>query len=315
MGMLSFVIPCYRSEKTVAGVIGDIVEKVAERPEYDYEIVAVNDGSPDNVMEVLRREAEKNPRVKVLDLAVNVGKHAAVLAGYGQVQGEYVVNVDDDGQCPVERLWDLLAPLEQGHDMAMARYGHRAESSAKSMGSRVNDWMSRTFLGKPKGLTFSNFIARRLFVCKAMAQYDNVFPYLEGLSLRVTKDVVTVPMTEHARRHGKSGYTLKKSFQLWLNGFTTFSVKPLRTGYLLGLFNWLVALILLLVALIRHAAVPGVSVAAWSVSGVVFLCSGTVLLMLGFMGEYLGRANIGVNRYPQYVIREKINCADTTAKG
>ena len=134
MCVIGFVIPCYNSEKTVASVIDGIKEKVAERPEYRYEVIAINDCSPDGVIHVLNEIALSDPDIKVIDLAKNSGKHTAILVGYKFAKGKYVVSLDDDGQCPIERLWDLIAPLEEGHDMSMAkRYFLKLDSSTQDM--------------------------------------------------------------------------------------------------------------------------------------------------------------------------------------
>lgn len=304
---ISFVIPCYRSENTIEIVINDIIKKLQERPEYDYEIMAVNDCSPDGVLGVLRKLCMENSKIKVLDLAANVGKHTAVLAGYGQVEGDYVVSVDDDGQCPIEHLWDLIAPLEQGHDMAMAKYEKKKQSKFKNFGSYVNDKMSQAMLDKPAGLHFSNFIARKKFVCKAMAQYKKVFPYLEGLSLKTTRDIVLVPMEENERISGTSNYTLKKSLALWLNGFTAFSVKPLRIATIMGFLTALFGFVYGMITIIRKLLHPTISVGYSSLLVVILFCSGILMLLLGMVGEYVGRIYIAINEYSQYVIKEKIN--------
>ena len=108
---ISFIIPCYGSEFTVEKVIDEIIDKVAEKPEYSYEIITINDCSPDNVLNVLKRLAKENKNIKVIDFAKNMGKHSALMAGYKYCQGDIIVGVDDDYQCPVNRLWDLLEPL------------------------------------------------------------------------------------------------------------------------------------------------------------------------------------------------------------
>ena len=104
MTLLSFVIPCYRSEKTIEKVIDEIIMTVSERSEYDYEIIAINDFSPDNVYEVLKRLASNNRKIKVINFARNMGKHSAVMAGLSHAKGDYIVNIDDDYQCPVYEL-------------------------------------------------------------------------------------------------------------------------------------------------------------------------------------------------------------------
>ena len=307
---LSFVIPCYNSSATIDDVIREVTGKAEERADaYDYEIICVNDCSPDNVMEHLRTLAEKNERIKVLSLAANKGKHTAVLAGYGAASGDYVISLDDDGQCPVDELWRLLRPLEEGHDMAMAQYEKKKEGPVKRAGSRFNHAMTRRLLKKPDGLVFTNFNARQLFVCKAMASYSNIFPYLEGLSLQVTRDVVLVPMKERSRAAGHSNFTLKKSLQLLSNGLTAFSAEPLRAGIYAGLGLEAAAGIAAAAAMLKAPGRnrgtggngDGISFAAAAA-----LC-GALMIQTGVTGEYAGRTYMAVNRYPQYVIREKIN--------
>ena len=308
---LSFVIPCYNSAATIDDVVSEVIGKTQERAdEYDYEIICVNDCSPDNVMDHLRSLAADNTKIKVLSFAANKGKHTAVLAGYGAASGDYVISMDDDGQCPVNELWRLLRPLEDGHDMAMAQYEKKKEGPVKRAGSRFNHAMTRRLLRKPDDLVFTNFNARQLFVCRAMASYCNIFPYLEGLSLQVTRDVVLVPMKERSRAAGQSNFTMRKSLQLLSNGLTAFSAEPLRLGLYAGLGLEAAAGIAAAAAFLKgigrkHTA-GGSNGEEGMLAAAAALC-GALMIQTGITGEYVGRTYMAVNRYPQYVIREKIN--------
>lgn len=305
---LSFVIPCYRSVLTIGDVLDEIKRVMAQRPEMDFEIVAVNDCSPDNVLEILEAAARTDSRLKVIDCAINRGKHAALMAGYAHATGEIVVGVDDDGQCPVDRLWNLLAPLEQGYDMAMARYGTRQERGYKAIGSVVNDWMARLLIGRPKDMKFSNFTARKKWLCDELAKYTNPYPYLEGLTLRITKNIATVPMEERPRTAGSSNFTFKRSLMLWLNGFTAFSVVPLRMASLAGFLFSFAGFVFALVIVVRKLIQPEMSAGYASMMATTLFLGGVILLSLGLLGEYIGRIYICLNKSPQYVIRRKINC-------
>ena len=245
--------------------------------------------------------------MKVIDLAKNSGKHTAVLVGYKFAEGEFVVSLDDDGQCPIENLWDLIAPLEEGHDMAMAKYECKKEASYKKFGSVVNHRVSQILLDKPGELRFTNFIARQKYICKAMSEYNNIFPYLEGLSLRITRDIVLVPMQEKPRLHGKSNYTFRKSFALWMNGFTAFSVKPLRIASIIGSMVAVLGFIYGVITIIRKLIHPHIFIGYSSILVSILFCSGMIMLMLGLAGEYIGRIYLAVNQYPQYVIKKAIN--------
>lgn len=238
MKLLSFVIPCYRSEKTIEKVIDEIINTVAQRQEYDYEIIAVNDFSPDNVYDILKVLAEKNTKIKVVNLAKNMGKHSAVLAGYAVVKGDYVINLDDDFQSPICELWRMIEPVERDEcDVTTAEYRRKKETWFKRWGSDVNLWVSGIMLDKPKDLRFENLSVIKRFVCDEVIKYQNPYPFLEGLILRVTKRIRAIPMEGRDRADGNiSGFSFIKSVSLFVNGFTSFSVKPLRIAAFLGFF-------------------------------------------------------------------------------
>ena len=144
---LSFVIPCYRSEKTIIPVLEEIQAKMRERSEYDYEVITVNDYSPDHVLDVLTAYADTHSFLKVVDLTRNFGQHAAMMAGLSYTSGDWIVFLDDDGQCPMDHLWELLAPLHEGYDVSLAKYKfeERKESFFRVLGSRLNDAMVCSF--------------------------------------------------------------------------------------------------------------------------------------------------------------------------
>ena len=146
--LISFIIPCYASEGSVGLVIDEIRQVVAQKPDFDYQIVAVNDCSPDKVLDVLTGIAALDPKVGVIDLAKNGGRHNALICGCHYAAGDYVVFIDDDQQCPADRLWDLLDPLVNGnYDVAIARYRKKTQSRFKNFGSAVNDRVATWLLG------------------------------------------------------------------------------------------------------------------------------------------------------------------------
>lgn len=304
---ISFMIPCYRSEHTIVSVIAEIMEVMNKRPEYDYEIIAINDASPDDVLSVLKTEAERFPIIKVIDLAKNMGKHAALMAGYSKATGDIIVGVDDDGQCPIDRLWQLLKPLEQGFDVSLARYPEKKQSRLKNFGSRVNHWMSCVLLGKPKELQMSNFYAMKRFICDEILRYHNPYPYIDGLLLRSTERFQNVEMEERERVSGTTGYTFRKSLSLWLNGFTAFSVKPLRIATMMGAACAFLGFIFGMWVIIRKLCHPEILAGYSSMMALLLFIGGMLMLMLGLIGEYIGRIYISINNSPQYVIRETIN--------
>lgn len=309
MRLLSFVIPCYRSALTIEQVLDEIERTVSERPEFDYEVLAVNDCSPDNVLDVLRKLAASRPKLRVVSLAKNVGKHAAVLAGYRFVRGEIVINLDDDLQSPTPQLWRLLEPLLSGSfDAVTASYPANVQTRWKQLGSELNAMMGNLLLNKPKHVRFHNFNALRRFVADEIARYRHPYPYIEGLVLRVTSNIASVEMHGRARGdHLPTGFTPGKSISLFLNGMTAFSVAPLRVSTVVGfVFSMLGAAGLVYWVFIWLQHPNGPAGFTFLVSVLLFT-NGFTMMSLGLLGEYLGRVYICINDAPQYVIRETIN--------
>lgn len=304
---LSFVIPCYGSELTIYGVIEEIYKKMSEKPNTDYEIIAVNDCSPDNVYDVLIKLTQKFSKLKIVDFAKNFGKQSAVLAGYSFVSGDIIINLDDDGQCPLDRLWDLIEPLENGYDVVYAKYPVKKQSAFKNFGSKVNSIMAEALIGKPKNLQVSNFSAFKRFIADEMTLYKNPYPYSSGLVLRTTSKVTNVDMEERERAAGNGNFTFKRSLKLLLNGFTAFSVKPLRISTIFGMICAFIGFVFGVVTIIRKITRPEILVGYSSIMAVLLFVGGMIMMMLGIVGEYIGRIYICINNSPQYVIRETVN--------
>ena len=307
--LLSFVIPCYRSEKTIEKVVAEIIETVSLRPEWDYEIICVNDCSPDNVYEVLLKLASENKKIKVINFSKNMGKHSAVLAGYSFAKGQYTVNLDDDFQSPTYELWKLIDALENDEcDVATASYSRKKEVFWKRFGSGLNTFMSSVMIGKPKDLRFENFCAQKFFLTKEMIKYTNPYPYIEGLILRITRRVKMIPMQERDRADSnKTGFTLHKSVSLFANGLTAFSVKPLRVATVIGGITATLGFLYAVYLVIRKILQPETPMGYSSMMCVLLFVGGMVMLMLGIIGEYIGRIYICLNKSPQYVVRETVN--------
>ena len=306
MKTVSFVIPCYRSERTIRGVADEIRETMRTLPDYDWELVLVNDCSPDGTFDVIRSLAREDAHITAVDLAKNFGQHAALMCGMRHTRGDVVVCLDDDGQTPADEVGKLLAKLEEGCDVVYASYEDKRESGFRRFGSRVNRRMTEIMLAKPRELELTSYFAARRFLVDEMLRYEHCYPYVMGLVLRSTKRVANVPVRHRDRETGSSGYTLAKLLSLWMNGFTSFSVKPLRiatySGALIALLGFFYALVAVIRYFMVHLAPQG-----WTTTTVLLLIiGGFVLLMLGLVGEYVGRVFMCVNATPQYVEREVV---------
>lgn len=305
--LISFVIPCYNSQNTISSVVDEIDGVMDLHKDYDYEIVLVNDSSPDDVWSVIKTLSEKKDYIKAISFAKNFGQHSALMAGYRVAKGNIIVSADDDGQTPVNQVFRMIDVLNEGSDVVYARYNEIKQSLVRKCGTWINGKMNEILLGKPKGLFASSYFVMRRFVARDMLKYNNPYPYIGGLVFRTTKKIVNVDVDHREREQGQSGYSLGKLFKLWMNGFTAFSVVPLRFSSLMGVICAIFGFIFGLFTVIRKLVVPRISVGWSSTVAIMLFIGGLIMLMLGMIGEYIGRIYISINNSPQYVIRETVN--------
>lgn len=301
---VSFVIPCYRSAQTIESIVEEI--EVTVKNKIDYEIVLVNDSSPDNTFGVISAICRRNNKVIGINFAQNFGQHAALMAGLRHTTGDIVVCLDDDGQTPADEVFKLINKIDEGYDVVYAKYEGKKHSLFRNLGSKLNFKMTESLLNKPKDLYISSYFAVRRFVVEQMLEYHNPYPYVIGLILRVTKNIANVEVKHRARENGESGYTLKKLIALWVNGFTAFSVKPLRLASFTGVMVAIIGFISMICTVINRIANPSVPLGWSSTMAVLLVLGGLILLVLGMIGEYIGRIYICINNSPQYVIKEII---------
>ena len=308
--LVSFVIPCYHSEQTLGAVVAEIDGTMKTMSEYTWEIICVNDGTPNACWKKIQELcAEKPDSRHGICLAKNFGQHAALMAGLHAAKGDRIVCLDDDGQTPANEVGRLLCAIDRGADVVYAKYEHKQHSGFRNWGSQVNEAMLHQMLGKPKELYVSSYFAMRRYVLKEVLRYENSYPYLIGLVLRTTTNVVNVPVDHRKRTVGTSGYTLGKLFGLWMNGFTAFSIKPLRIATVVGSVSAVAGFLYGIYTIVKRLVNPNVPVGFSALMSAIVFFGGMTILMVGLAGEYIGRTYISVNSAPQYVVRE------TTEKG
>ncbi len=299
---LSFVIPMYNAAATIAAVVRDIDALVIEG---GHEIVLVNDGGLDDTVAVCRG-LMRTTRVPItlVDHARNFGEHNAVLTGWRHARGAHIVNLDDDGQNPPRegvRLWRHA--VASGMDVVYGHYEIKQHSAWRNAGSWLTNRMTDWALDKPPGMYLSSFRCVSGFVARQVIGYAGPYPYVDGLLLQVTQRVTSIVVEHEPRRAGTSGYTLKRLIRLWLSAWLNFSLLPLRLATLTGLITALVGLIAFLVVLWLWFVNRGPSYGFGWLMAAFLMFSGTQLVMLGLIGEYLGRMFLTVNQRPQAVVR------------
>ena len=302
---LSFVIPLYHSAETIGAVVREIEGlTIAGGPE----IVLVHDGSGEATSRVARElvRTAKIP-ITLVEHARNFGEHNAVLSGWRRARGAYIVNLDDDGQNPPAecvRLWQHAR--EQGLDVVFGHYEEKKHSLWRNLGSRFTNRMTDWALDKPHGFYLSSFRCVSAFAAKQVVTYAGPFPYIDGLLLQVTQRIGSITVRHESRAAGESTYTLRRLVRLWLSAWINFSVAPLRAATMLGIAIAFCGVVALgLVAWLWLMDTGPATGWGWIMAGLLIF-SGTQLVMLGLIGEYLGRMFIAVNQRPQSVVREEI---------
>ena len=299
---LSFVIPLYYSAETIGPLVKEIEGLSIEG---GHELILVNDGSRDATAGICR-ELVRDARIPIVFVnhARNYGEHNAVLTGYRHARGAHVVNLDDDGQNPplqAVRLWEYAK--RQGFDVVYGHYGDKKHAIWRNFGSwftnRVTDWV----LDKPRGFYLSSFRCISAFTAKQVAAHDGPFPYIDGLILQVSQNLGALEVEHTQRASGQSGYTMRRLIRLWTSTFVNFSVMPLRLATLLGLIMAVVGLSGLAFVLYLRLSNRGPDYGWGSLMAALLVFSGTQLVMLGLIGEYIGRMFLTVNRRPQSVVR------------
>jgi len=300
--VISVVIPCYNSQKTVSGVVDGMEKGLSDAGETSWEIVLVDDGTRDGTAEVLATLAGGNPRVHVVTLGRNVGQQMAILAGLRATSGDVVVCCDDDGESPVTEVGRLLEAIREGADVAYARWRTTPLGPGHRLGTGVNSLMARWVIGKPRGLAVTSFWAMRAFVVQNLCAYRGLTPYFLGIVLRSTDRVVNVPLDRGRRLHGRSGYSMGTLLRFFIAGATNYSLLPVRFGVLLGLLLLLTGLGLL-VARGVFALVSPCAPSPDLLWAFVLLAGGGVSITLGLVAFYLARLFVLRSGIPQYAVR------------
>ena len=301
---ISFVIPCYYSEKTIGTVCDDILHTMENQ---NYEIILVNDGSTDDTWKVIRGYCQKHNNIVGLNLSRNFGQHSAIMAGLNYASGDVVVLLDDDGENDPKQVWKLIDALDEETDVAIAEYTNKLQNGFRSFGTWINNKMAEIMIQKPKHLTLTSYIAMKRYVADEMIRYQCPYPYVDGLILRSTTRINTIEIEHCERLAGTSTYSLKKLISLWFNGFTSFSIVPLRVSTVFGVLCALIGFVVGCYAIISKLVNPEISAGWPSLISAITIIGGMILIVLGMIGEYVGRIYISLNNSPQYVVREAKN--------
>jgi glycosyltransferase involved in cell wall biosynthesis len=300
---VSLLIPVYNGAGTVEQVLAEIHDAFRARR---FEVVLINDGSTDDSETVCARLVDNHPAtVRFVQLARNFGEHNAVLAGLRYARGDYVTVLDDDGQNPPAealRLYETIRRTQQ--DVVYGRAVVKHHSWVRNAGSWFNDRMATLLLKKPRNLYLSSFKVMNRFLVDAVASHGGSRPYIDGLIYRTTRNIGQIDVAHRPRHGGRSNYGPRRLVGLWLDMLLSFSILPLRIAGVLGLVCSVLSGLLLVAAVIDKLWLnPGVTVGIPTVVITIAFFAGVQLLILGTIGEYLGRLFLDYSGAPQFVVR------------
>ena len=303
--LISIVIPCYYSEKTIHKVVGMVTEEFNKNDGYECEFVLVNDGSTDGTFDEIRKLSREYSNVKGVNLMRNFGQHNALMAALQYTEGDYVLGMDDDMQTHPSQIFKLIHRIEEGFDLVYGIYPEVKNGPIKNLTSKINRRTSRVMLGRPKEIESSNFWIITRAIRDEVIKFDTFNPYIDAIFYRATSNIGMVPVEHFKREYGHSGYTFRKLLKLWM-AYWNFSVVPLRMSFGVGTFSFLAGILFTIYIIINKILSPDLPVGWSSTICIMALFFGVVLMMLGVVGEYLGKIILILNNTPQFVVRETV---------
>lgn len=302
--MYSIIIPCYRSSQTIRKVVELTMQEMDRLGRKEYEFVLVDDCSPDDGATIaeLMGLVRDYSCVRVVELAKNAGQHNAVMAGLNHARGDAFIAMDDDMQTHPSQLQYLLAEFDKGFDIVYGYYPEKKHSKFRNFGSYINYLSVRILLKKPKDLKTSSFWVIKRFVRDYAVDYKSAYTHLQGLFLRTTRNISSVPIQHFEREVGTSNYTFHKLIALWAN-IIGFSIVPLQLAIHIGVLFSLLGVIGAVAVVVMKIMRPAMSAGWPSMMAAICFFSGIILLFMGIIGEYVGRIFMGMSNNPQFVVR------------
>lgn len=296
----SIVIPVYRSQKSLIELYNRIVT-VMKGISSSFEIIFVDDDSPDNSWKILMNLYKNDKDVRLVQLTRNFGQHNAIMCGIAHSQGDYIITMDDDLQNPPEDILKLINKIKQGFDIVYGEYKIKKHSFLRNLGSHFVQYVYKRIFQVSGNLTSFRIIRRH--TAEKILDYKLNYTFIDGLLAWQTKNIGYVFVSHQKRASGKSNYDIGKLLVLTYNMITNFSIFPLQlasiTGFLFSFLGGLLAIFYALKKIFFGIPVTGYT----SIMIAILIFSGVQLVTIGLIGEYIGRIHLNMNQKPQYSIR------------
>jgi glycosyltransferase involved in cell wall biosynthesis len=306
---VSIIIPVYKSESLLTNLI-ERLEPVLSSVCSDYEVILVNDASPDRSWNIIQELSKGRPYVRGIDLMRNYGQHNALLCGIRAARFDTIVTMDDDLQHPPEEIHKLLAKLDEGFEVVYGYPEQEQHGLLRDLASVMTKMALQNSMGADTARHISAFRAFRTRAREAFSDYHSPFVSIDVILTWATTRFVAIKVRHDPRGSGTSNYTFGKLFTHAMNMITGYSVVPLQVANLVGFICTLFGAGILLFVVIRRiffgTTVPGFTFLASSIA----LFSGAQLLALGVIGEYLARMHFRMMERPTYTVRERCGSSE-----
>ncbi|EKD28478.1 MAG: ribonuclease III [uncultured bacterium] len=300
---LSVIIPVYNSEDNLIELTHQLFDSLKS---YQFELIFINDLSKDNSWDVIKEICITRNNIIGIDLRKNFGQDNAIMAGLFKAQGNFIVIMDDDLQHSPYDIPALYSKCKEGYDVCYAKFIHIKQVLWKNIGSYINGFVAEILINKPKNIYLSPFMIIKKDIIEKIIEYDGPYPYIQGLIFNITDNITQINIEHNDRYKGNSNYNFIRSFSLFLNLATNFSIIPLRFSTFIGIISSIIGFSMLPYYFIRYLQ-GNYQIQGWTTLVTLLLIfGGLILLSLGLIGEYLGRIYLKINRKPQYIIKEII---------
>ena len=305
---LSVIIPVYNSSSIILKLVSKISEEILKIKRIStYQIVLINDCSEDSSWSEISKICNQEKFIVGINLMKNYGQHNAIMAGINIAEGDYVITMDDDFQHSPSEISKILDRMDEGYDVCYTNYKNNKYNAFKIFSSQLNNKISNFLINKPKNIYLSSFKCFTKKICEEIKKYDGPFVYIDGLIFDITKNVSSVDVEHLERMTGNSNYNIFKLISLWLRVLTNFSIVPLRISTIAGFFMTFVSFCSILVIVSIKLLNPTIAAGWASIISVLLFFSGLQFIVLGLIGEYIGRSYLNLNKKPQFVVREYKN--------
>ena len=305
---LSVIIPVYNSSSIILKLVSKISEEILKIKRIStYQIVLINDCSEDSSWSEISKICNQEKFIVGINLMKNYGQHNAIMAGINIAEGDYVITMDDDFQHSPSEISKILDRMDEGYDVCYTNYKNNKYNAFKIFSSHLNNKISNFLINKPKNIYLSSFKCFTKKICEEIKKYDGPFVYIDGLIFDITKNVSSVDVEHLERMTGNSNYNIFKLISLWLRVLTNFSIVPLRISTIAGFFMTFASFCSILVIVSIKLLNPTIAAGWASIISVLLFFFGLQFIVLGLIGEYIGRSYLNLNKKPQFVVREYKN--------